>query len=333
MIDVPLSVLDLAPVAGRRLHRRGARRTPPSWPAAPRSSATAGSGSPSTTTCRASPARRRRCCWPTWPPRRRTIRVGSGGVMLPNHAPLVVAEQFGTLEALHPGRIDLGIGRAPGTDQLTALALRRTMDGLGGRGLPAGAGRPDRLLRAGDRRLPGSSAMPGARRRAGDLAARLERLQRPAGRPARACRSRSRTTSAPPNTRAGAGALPAELPAVALARRAVRDGRGQRGLRRHRRAGRVAGRPGRAVVPAAAPGPPEPMATPEEAAAYPYTRRRSASSWPTAPGRSGARLAGDGPPAADRAARAHPGRRADADHDGLRPSRDRLRSFELVAGS
>src|SRR6202046_517943 len=56
-----------------------------------------------------------------------TIRVGSGGVMLPNHAPLVVAEQFGTLEALHPGRIDLGIGRAPGTDQLTALALRRTM--------------------------------------------------------------------------------------------------------------------------------------------------------------------------------------------------------------
>jgi luciferase family oxidoreductase group 1 len=53
------------------------------------------------------------------------IRLGSGGVMLPNHAPLVIAEQFGTLEALHPGRIDLGIGRAPGTDQLTASALRR----------------------------------------------------------------------------------------------------------------------------------------------------------------------------------------------------------------
>ena len=49
-----------------------------------------------------------------------TIRVGSGGVMLPNHSPLVVAEQFGMLEALHPGRIDLGIGRAPGTDPLTA---------------------------------------------------------------------------------------------------------------------------------------------------------------------------------------------------------------------
>ncbi|MGA2045272.1 MAG: LLM class flavin-dependent oxidoreductase [Roseiarcus sp.] len=55
----------------------------------------------------------------------RTIRVGSGGIMLPNHAPLVVAEQFGTLESLYPGRIDLGLGRAPGTDQLTQRALRR----------------------------------------------------------------------------------------------------------------------------------------------------------------------------------------------------------------
>jgi luciferase family oxidoreductase group 1 len=55
----------------------------------------------------------------------RTIRVGAGGIMLPNHAPLVIAEQFGTLETLYPGRIDLGLGRAPGTDQLTARALRR----------------------------------------------------------------------------------------------------------------------------------------------------------------------------------------------------------------
>ncbi len=55
----------------------------------------------------------------------RSIRVGAGGVMLPNHSPLVVAEQFGTLEALYPGRIDLGLGRAPGTDQLTMRALRR----------------------------------------------------------------------------------------------------------------------------------------------------------------------------------------------------------------
>lgn len=59
------------------------------------------------------------------------LRLGSGGVMLPNHAPFVVAEQFALLEALHPGRIDLGIGRAPGTDQMTAMALRRQTDGLG----------------------------------------------------------------------------------------------------------------------------------------------------------------------------------------------------------
>src|SRR4051812_29172087 len=56
-----------------------------------------------------------------------TIRVGAGGIMLPNHAPLVVAEQFGTLESLFPGRIDLGLGRAPGTDPRTAHALRRTL--------------------------------------------------------------------------------------------------------------------------------------------------------------------------------------------------------------
>ncbi|MGQ9365104.1 LLM class flavin-dependent oxidoreductase [Azospirillum sp. ST 5-10] len=55
----------------------------------------------------------------------RTIRVGAGGIMLPNHSPLVIAEQFGTLASLHPGRIDLGLGRAPGTDQLTLRALRR----------------------------------------------------------------------------------------------------------------------------------------------------------------------------------------------------------------
>src|SRR6201996_3359702 len=57
----------------------------------------------------------------------KTIRVGSGGIMLPNHAPLVIAEQFGTLASLYPGRIDLGLGRAPGTDQTTARALRRDL--------------------------------------------------------------------------------------------------------------------------------------------------------------------------------------------------------------
>src|SRR6267142_2458114 len=57
----------------------------------------------------------------------KTIRVGSGGIMLPNHSPLVIAEQFGTLASLYPGRIDLGLGRAPGTDQLTLRALRRDL--------------------------------------------------------------------------------------------------------------------------------------------------------------------------------------------------------------
>lgn len=56
-----------------------------------------------------------------------TIRVGAGGVMLPNHSPLVIAEQFATLDALYPGRIDLGLGRAPGSDQVTLRALRRNL--------------------------------------------------------------------------------------------------------------------------------------------------------------------------------------------------------------
>lgn len=60
-----------------------------------------------------------------------SIRVGSGGVMLPNHAPLVIAEQFGTLETIYPGRIDLGLGRAPGSDQATAHALRRSLQSNG----------------------------------------------------------------------------------------------------------------------------------------------------------------------------------------------------------
>ncbi|MEO5902123.1 MAG: LLM class flavin-dependent oxidoreductase, partial [Ilumatobacteraceae bacterium] len=64
-----------------------------------------------------------------------TIRLGSGGLMLPNHSSLAVAEQFGMLEALHPGRIDLGLGRAPGTDGMTAVALRRSRD-IGGEDFP-----------------------------------------------------------------------------------------------------------------------------------------------------------------------------------------------------
>ena len=80
------------------------------------------------------------------------LRVGSGGIMLPNHAPLHVAEVFRVLEALHPGRIDLGFGRAPGSDQLTALAMRRTKERLGGG--DDFAGQLEELFSFGNGRFP-----------------------------------------------------------------------------------------------------------------------------------------------------------------------------------
>ncbi|MGC5051988.1 LLM class flavin-dependent oxidoreductase [Micromonospora sp. DT48] len=135
MIDVPLSVLDLAPVAAgasagealrhttelaRRTDELGYHRF---WVAEHHNMPAIASSAPAVLIAHLAAHTTR-------------IRLGSGGVMLPNHAPLVVAEQFGTLEALHPGRIDLGIGRAPGTDQVTALALRRTMEGLSAEGFP-----------------------------------------------------------------------------------------------------------------------------------------------------------------------------------------------------
>jgi luciferase family oxidoreductase group 1 len=133
--EVPLSVLDLSPVAAgttagqalrqttelaRRTEELGYRRF---WVAEHHNMPAIASSAPAVLIAHLAAATS-------------TIRVGSGGVMLPNHPPLVVAEQFGTLEALHPGRIDLGIGRAPGTDQLTALALRRTMEGLSAENFP-----------------------------------------------------------------------------------------------------------------------------------------------------------------------------------------------------
>nr|WP_091076397.1 LLM class flavin-dependent oxidoreductase [Micromonospora nigra] len=135
VIDVPLSVLDLAPVAAgapagealrhttelaRRTEQLGYRRF---WVAEHHNMPAIASSAPAVLIAHLAA-------------HTATIRLGSGGVMLPNHAPLVVAEQFGTLEALHPGRIDLGIGRAPGTDQVTALALRRTVEGLSAQGFP-----------------------------------------------------------------------------------------------------------------------------------------------------------------------------------------------------
>ncbi len=87
-----------------------------------------------------------------------TIRLGSGGIMLPNHAPLMVAEQFGTLETLHPGRIDLGLGRAPGTDQNTMRALRR--DATSADTFPRDVLELQGYLR-GQSRIPGVDAYPG----------------------------------------------------------------------------------------------------------------------------------------------------------------------------
>jgi luciferase family oxidoreductase group 1 len=133
--DVPLSVLDLAPVAtgstarqaltdavdlAQHVERLGYSRF---WVAEHHGMPGIASSSPPVLIGRIADATS-------------TIRVGSGGVMLPNHAPLVVAEQFGMLEALHPGRIDLGLGRAPGTDQVTAHALRRSADPLSAEDFP-----------------------------------------------------------------------------------------------------------------------------------------------------------------------------------------------------
>ncbi len=88
----------------------------------------------------------------------RSIRLGSGGVMLPNHAPLTIAEQYGTLETLHPGRIDLGLGRAPGTDQNTMRALRR--DATSADTFPEDVIELQGYLR-GQSRIPGVDAYPG----------------------------------------------------------------------------------------------------------------------------------------------------------------------------
>jgi luciferase family oxidoreductase group 1 len=87
-----------------------------------------------------------------------SIRLGSGGIMLPNHSPLVIAEQFGTLEAMYPGRIDLGLGRAPGSDQQTTYALRR--DPRAAEAFPRDVLELQAYL-AGESRVPGVDAVPG----------------------------------------------------------------------------------------------------------------------------------------------------------------------------
>ena len=184
-----------------------------------------------------------------------TIRIGAGGIMLPNHSPLVIAEQFGTLESLYPGRIDLGLGRAPGTDQLTARALRR--DPLSADRFPRdvqdlqclfGPAREDEPIRA----IPGTGLeVPLWILGSSTFGARLAALL---GLPYAFA-----SHFAPTDLIDRARALPERVPAVGPARRALRDGRAERLRRRHRRGGRGASsrrrsRRGR-TASAALPGP------------------------------------------------------------------------------
>lgn len=159
---VPLSVLDLAPVSSgstarqalrdstelaRRVERLGYSRY---WVAEHHNMPGIASSSPAVLIAHLAAVTS-------------TLRVGSGGVMLPNHPPLVVAEQFGMLEALHPGRIDLGIGRAPGTDERTARALRRSTGPLSAENFPHEFGELLRHFGEGDETPVTAVPAPGNR--------------------------------------------------------------------------------------------------------------------------------------------------------------------------
>ena len=186
-----------------------------------------------------------------------TIRLGSGGVMLPNHSALTVAEQFGMLEALHPGRIDLGIGRAPGTDQLTAAALRRGPELLGADDFPE---QMTELLGYFEGAFPEGH-------RYERITAVPARGYKPAlwllgsstyGASAAAVLGLPFSFAyhfAPAMLDDALGDLPAQLPSVGRSRRALRDARRERAVRRDRRARARAGQAGAARVPPAAPGP------------------------------------------------------------------------------
>ena len=249
-----------------------------------------------------------------------TMRVGSGGVMLPNHVSLVVAEQFGMLEALHPGRIDLGIGRAPGTDQVTAAALRRSPEALSADDFPDQlmdllgffTGRwPENHPFAQITAVPGRGNLPAmwllgssgySAQVAGLLglpfafahhfsaATRCPRWPCTASTSARRTCSTARTRwSRPPWCAPRATSAPASWP--------VR----------------------RAVVPPAALGRPGPLPSPEEAAAYAYNEMERAF----VEDRLATQIVG----APDTVQRGiadlvtPPGRRADDHHHGLRPGR------------
>ncbi len=206
------------------------------------------------------------------------IRVGSGGVMLPHYSPLSVAERFSILSGLYPGRIDLGIGRAPGTDQLTMLALQRDRRQPAPDDFPA---QLTELLAYLEDRMPAdhpfarlSASLPGVPERpevwllgsspqsaiwAGELGHPLlvRRLHQPAGRGDRR-------------------RVPAPLPGHRPLTRPARGRRSGRGLRRHGRGGRAAGVERPHVVLAAAPGPADPGAAGREGAALPRDAREDA---------------------------------------------------------
>jgi luciferase family oxidoreductase group 1 len=156
-MNVPLSILDLAPIRrsegpgasfaasvelARTAERLGYRRV---WYAEHHNMATIASSATSVIIAHVAAHTEQ-------------IRLGSGGVMLPNHSPLTIAEQFGTLETLHPGRIDLGLGRAPGSDQKTMRALRR--DPAAGDRFPSDVLELQGYL-SGESRIPGVDAIPG----------------------------------------------------------------------------------------------------------------------------------------------------------------------------
>ena len=208
------------------------------------------------------------------------LRVGAGGVMLPNHSPLVIAEQFATLEALHPGRIDLGLGRAPGTDPFTARALRRT-DDLGADTFPDDVVELINYLVDSDgpptrpAPVPGRGYLPetwllGSSTFSAQLAGML-------GLPFSFAYHFS-----PGPGRPGPRAVPVGLPPVDPARPAPGHGGGVRPVRPERRRGPVAGRPVGPHHPAAADRPARTRRHPRGGGGLPVHARASRS-WSTPP--------------------------------------------------
>ncbi|CAI8055310.1 Uncharacterized protein YvbT [Geodia barretti] len=188
-----------------------------------------------------------------------TIRVGAGGIMLPNHAPLVIAEQFGTLESLYPGRIDLGIGRAPGTDQMTSHALRRTLTG-DVNDFPPRRGGAAKLFpadTAGQARARGAGRRP----QRADLDSWFQPLRRAARGRARAP-LRLRLALCARGADAGDPGLSRAVPPLGTVRRALRDGGLQRLRRRQRGGGRLCAELGPAIGAEPASERPRPPAPP-----------------------------------------------------------------------